>query len=91
MNECEAGGGDRILFVCEFFFFFFFPTYLLCVCVRVYLHTCICVYVHVCMCRQYVMYLMCICKLCYLLWSLCSFLVFFFPSLTLPACGLRSS
>ena len=80
MNECEAGGGDRILFVCEFFFFF--STYLLCVHVRVYRQTCICVYVHVCMCRQYVMYTMCICKLCYLLWSLCRFFwAFFFPLL----------
>ena len=84
MNECEAGGGDRILFVYEFFFFL---TYL-----RVYLHTCIYVYVHVYMCGQYVMCTICICKLCYLLWSLCRFFfVCFFPSLTLPACGLRSS
>ena len=37
VNECEAGGGDRILFVCELFFFFFF--FLLTYCV--YLHTCI--------------------------------------------------
>ena len=56
VNECEAGGGDRILFVSELLFFFFcffffvvvfFPTYLLCVRVRVYLHTCMCVYVYV--------------------------------------------
>ena len=48
VNECEAGGGDRILFVCELFLFF---PYLLivCTCTRVpahmYVCVCACVYV----------------------------------------------
>ena len=47
VNEYEAGGGDRILFVCELFFFS-----LLTYCVYVY--ACTCTHVCVCMC-------MCVC------------------------------
>ena len=50
VDECEAGGGDRILFVCELFFFFFFFFFLLTYCVYMYACTCKHVYVCICMC-----------------------------------------
>ena len=49
VNECEAGGGDRILFVCELLFFFFYYLLIVCTCMRVpaHMYMCVCAYVYV--------------------------------------------
>ena len=79
VNECEAGGGDRILLCVNCFFLLIYCVYMY---TCTYTHVYVCMYVCVRACVNFVT--------CFVLYVVVFWCVFF-PSLTPPACGLRSS
>ena len=74
--------------VCELFFLLMYCVYM-CICTCTHVHA---MHVSMYVCMVCNVYNACLYLLCHLLCSVCSFLLLFFlPSLTPPASGLRSS